>query len=149
MGCAPLRPTSSRRAVCTHQPHAPSLLAGQTPLHWASAAGAQAAVQELIQTGSSTAARNIAGLTPLHWASGFGCKQAARDLLGAGSERGVKDIKGRTPADLAASIGDPARRPALLRELLGEKEASARLIQERARAHRPAPPVLPSTGHDG
>ena len=102
MGCAPLRPTSSRRAVCTHRPHAPSLLAGQTPLHWASAAGAHAAVQELIQTGSSTAARNVAGLTPLHWASGFGCKQAARDLLGAGSERGVKDIKGRTPADLAA-----------------------------------------------
>ena len=120
---------------------------GQTTLHWASAASgpAKSAVDLCVAMGGNTRARNVAGMTPLHWASGFCRLDAARSLLAAGADRGATELKGRTAADLAAaarvgevshfgSSRDAAQRGALLRELLGDKEAGARIMQQSARA---------------
>ena len=122
---------------------------GQTTLHWASAAlqkpllaGEKSAVDLCVAMGGNARARNVAGMTPLHWASGFCRLDAARSLLAAGADRGATELKGRTAADLAAggrvgevshfgSSRDSAQRGALLRELLGEKEAGNKPAEYR------------------
>jgi len=120
---------------------------GQTALHWAAAArggggaegggaegGGGAALKLCLDAGGHVGARNVAGMQPLHWASAFGRLPAARAILGAGAERTSVDVRGRSAADLAALLdgGDKARH-AIRRELLGDTEASARLIQQQAK----------------
>ena len=136
---------------------------GQSALHWASSAppleGAAPAVEYCLRSGAAPTAQNIVGMTPLHWASAWGRLPAARALLGSGASREALNVQKKAPASMAHVIPDrlDARgaiaskldgfnargkdgrfegKLAMLRELLGPREAAARHIQAKTRTRR-------------
>ena len=74
---------------------------GETPLHWAVAAGLKAAVSTLLTNQAEVNARDNRGMTPLHWASVNGNQEIAELLLVVKADPNARDNKDRTPLDLS------------------------------------------------
>jgi len=72
---------------------------GNTPLHYAAAAGHSQAVVSLLATGALPDIQNQAGDTPLHKAAGRGHREVVDSLVSAGADLSIKNALGHTAAD--------------------------------------------------
>ena len=98
-----------------------------------------------LNAGAYAKAANIAGMTPLHWASAWGNLPSAKALMDAGADPRISDIQLAEPATRAHALAgriQPATadadslapsKLAMLRQLLGARDAAAQYIQGRVK----------------
>ncbi|MCY4200242.1 MAG: ankyrin repeat domain-containing protein [Gammaproteobacteria bacterium] len=83
---------------------------GNTPLHWATLRGDDAAIAKLlIEAGSDTETQDSRGSTPLHWAVSDGNLSIARLLIEAGADVNRQRTDGAAPLHLAVLHVEMAR----------------------------------------
>ena len=75
-------------------------------LHWAAAAGHEAATQFLIESGANVNEKNGLEDTPLHSAAWRGWESTCSLLLSAGADPRAENKEGKTPHQLAKNHGD-------------------------------------------